>query len=390
MLRIQILFILIIGATTACAEDDNPALGKNAALKYWLAFARAGQRPQPQERQAISRGFRFPASPERAKIVERYAGAMLEMQRGAALSNCDWSLEFELDGPGTDLPHLIRIIDLGRAATVCARDHFDNGRLNEAVKLLTDTLRMGRHIEGGGWISSSMEGVLIDLATDSLAALAPNLSKAQLNSLLEELNNLPAPATLPQVLRSTEKYTAKWVRGARSQYERKDKRQVTLSTEMAILMKKLSAEEFDTEWKKYEIALEKVVAAAELPYDEFLKAGPALEQQFKDSGAVGKNLLPNIFRTRLASEYISESMLMLKAGLRMILNNATDANGTRDPYGANKPYLFKKTKFGFTLESAQIGQSTLTLEFGFDPAADPLNPVPVKPPKPPLAQDEQF
>src|SRR4051812_21449087 len=79
------------GAEVADAKSD---LGANAAMKYWQAFAQMPALDREQEA-LLGEWNKVPFDPAALKLIATSEKSRLYLHRGAKLSRCDWSLDYE-------------------------------------------------------------------------------------------------------------------------------------------------------------------------------------------------------------------------------------------------------------------------------------------------------
>ena len=116
-----LLSALCLAGGRASGQNAPPpaaALGDNAALRYWLAFAVMPQWTPEQD--AIVANWEVAALDGTAKaVLDQGAEALDLLQRAGELKQCDWGLV--ADGPQTLMPHLAKARQLARLAALRIR-----------------------------------------------------------------------------------------------------------------------------------------------------------------------------------------------------------------------------------------------------------------------------
>src|SRR5262245_39994597 len=105
MVRAVCLIVALLGLPLASASaDSGPALGANAALKYWQAFAQLPPLTHPEQNKLAAECVTMPLDAHARELVTRSAYALQMMHYGAAVRRCDWGISDE-EGINTLLPH---------------------------------------------------------------------------------------------------------------------------------------------------------------------------------------------------------------------------------------------------------------------------------------------
>ena len=103
------LIAVCLAAQFVAAQEAAFPKTRNAALRYWMAFALMQDPPADKSTQALLEGVaegRIPWDESRlGPLLDQNRGAILTMQRATQLPECNWGLEYDL-GPDTPLAHL--------------------------------------------------------------------------------------------------------------------------------------------------------------------------------------------------------------------------------------------------------------------------------------------
>jgi hypothetical protein len=114
--RVLLLTALICIAAPADAQTGNLPEPRNAALRYWMAFALMRDASLDPATSTLMENVLSGSAgwDERlAPIVEANLEAIQTMQRATKLPDCDWALEYEL-GPQAPVAHLAKARALAR------------------------------------------------------------------------------------------------------------------------------------------------------------------------------------------------------------------------------------------------------------------------------------
>src|SRR6266404_7702171 len=128
--------LLAATASIARAQGQRPAPTRNAALRYWLAFAVLHD---PAAGKATADLLEKTAAGEApwdevklGPILDKNEDAILRMQRATKLPECDWGLEYER-GPRASIAYAPRARVLGRLNTLDGIRLSANGKTQEAI-----------------------------------------------------------------------------------------------------------------------------------------------------------------------------------------------------------------------------------------------------------------
>ncbi|KAF0246685.1 MAG: hypothetical protein FD180_504 [Planctomycetota bacterium] len=155
--------VLVILGTTSVVSAETPA-SANAALGYWRAFSMI-QAPEADDAiwmkcDDVAEGRAAWDDAALGGLVDKNAGACLELHKASLKSSCDFGLAFE-DGYEMTLPHLAKARQLARLNLLRATRLDSVGNGGEAVEAWLDGLRMARHIAADPVLISSLVGKVI-------------------------------------------------------------------------------------------------------------------------------------------------------------------------------------------------------------------------------------
>jgi hypothetical protein len=161
--------LLLMSAYAVRAQSKYRAETKNAALRYWMAFAEMQDPPLDNATQELlQKTVAGDATWDENKlgpILDANSAAILVMQRATKLPDCDWGLEYGR-GPRASIGYAPRARVLARLNTLEGMRQMANGNPQEAVDTWLAGIRFSRHLSDGG-------SLIFTLIAKS--ALLPNL-----------------------------------------------------------------------------------------------------------------------------------------------------------------------------------------------------------------------
>jgi hypothetical protein len=138
--KLRSIFAVVVAAMLQ-AESGNPQTKyppetRNAALRYWLAFADLQDPPADKATQdLLEKVAAGDAAWDEAKlgcILEKNEGAILAMQHATKLPNCDWGLDYGA-GPRASIAYAPRARVLARLNTLYGTRMAARGQTQRAV-----------------------------------------------------------------------------------------------------------------------------------------------------------------------------------------------------------------------------------------------------------------
>jgi hypothetical protein len=152
------LFCLL--ATGAYAQSKLPQT-RNAALRYWLAFA---DLQDPPSGNATAELLQRTAAGEVAwnevklgTILDQNETAIQEMQKATKLPDCDWGIDYQ-NGPSASIAYVPRARVLARLNTLYGMRLAARGDTQAAVDAWLAGIRFSQHIATGGSLIFSLVG----------------------------------------------------------------------------------------------------------------------------------------------------------------------------------------------------------------------------------------
>jgi hypothetical protein len=178
------LFSALCVATSSAQSPKIPEI-RNAALRYWIAFADLQDLPADKETQNLLERTAAGEIPfDEAKlgpIVEKNEDAILGMQRATSLPECDWGLEYSR-GPRASVAPMVKARILARLNTLYGFRQAARGDFHGAMKTWLAGTKFSQDLARGG----TLIFVLI-----ARSALLSNLNAIKVSA---EQGKLPADA----------------------------------------------------------------------------------------------------------------------------------------------------------------------------------------------------
>jgi hypothetical protein len=202
LLKIVILITLIAAPANARAQSLAPGKlppeTRNAALRYWSAFADLQDPPADKATQDLLEKVAAGDAPwdesKLGPILDQNETAILAMQRATKLPDCDWGLEYSR-GPRTSIAYVPRSRVLARLNTLYGMRLMAKGDSQAAVDTWLDGIHFSRHVAKGGTLIFQLIGKMAMLSNFHAltnAAESHRLSDPQRSQVLAAVQALPA------------------------------------------------------------------------------------------------------------------------------------------------------------------------------------------------------
>src|ERR1035441_4502718 len=151
-LVVAIIFILM-SASVARPQGKYPPQTRNAALRYWMAFAEMQDEPADKTTLLLieksSAGEAAWDETRLGPILDANDGAIRTMQRATKLPECDWGLEYDR-GVRAALPNLARAPVMARLNQLAGMREMAKGDSQAAVNTWLAGVRFSQHLAAGG------------------------------------------------------------------------------------------------------------------------------------------------------------------------------------------------------------------------------------------------
>jgi hypothetical protein len=366
------LVLLSRPPATARAQGPEPDLGANAALKYWQAFALLPALDKDQEK-LLERWNKVPLDAAALKLIERSQGSRDSLHRGARLSRCDWSLDYD-EGIFLRLPYIPKSLTLARLAALHARHEFEQGHAKAGWDDVTDLLKLARHVEVDPVMIVQMVGYVIE--TTAIEAAAPHLPV--LKPILTEavsvsLDALPPGPTLQQMVLLEERLGPAWLIRALEEAEHRQAgawQDVWRSVFDAIIKSSEGQDAPDRDLvgsvKTFEQAIkmleglrsfyDELAKLAALPWREFDARYPEFAERAMAANPLTRFNLPNKDTFVPAQRRAQARMAMFKAAVAVVRGGPDRLRDIKDPFG-DGPFEYRALgNYGFELKSKWLHQ----------------------------------
>src|SRR5271156_5302784 len=192
-IRLFLLFVAICIPRFATGQAAMPPETRNAALRYWLAFAELQDPPADQTIQDLLEKTAAGAIPwDEARlgpILDKNEGAILAMHRASKLPECDWGLEYSL-GPRASIAYAPRARVLARLNTLYGMRLAAKGDSQQALEAWLDGLQFSQHMAKGGTLIFTL------IASMSLSSNLNALQQAASQGELGKQQEIQAAAAL--------------------------------------------------------------------------------------------------------------------------------------------------------------------------------------------------
>jgi len=188
---------LLFAALAAHAQSKVLPETRNAALRYWLAFADLQDAPADKATaELLEKTADGEAAWDEAKlgpILDKNETAIWRMQRGTKLPECDWGLEYDL-GPRASIAYVPKARVLARLNTLDGMRLAAKGDSQKAVETWLAGIRFSQHLTRGGSLIFSLVakmGLISDFHALTHAAQSGALSGEQKKQVEAAVRELP-------------------------------------------------------------------------------------------------------------------------------------------------------------------------------------------------------
>jgi len=195
--RLTAVFSLLFVAVTAHAQSKTPTETRNAALRYWLAFAELQDPPADKATaELLEKTAAEEAAWDEAKlgpILDKNETAIWRMQRATKLPECDWGLEYDL-GPRASIAYVPKARVLARLNTLDGMRLAAKGESQKAVETWLAGIRFSQHLTKGGTLIFSLVakmGLISNFHALTQAAQSGALSGEQKKQIEAAVRALP-------------------------------------------------------------------------------------------------------------------------------------------------------------------------------------------------------
>jgi hypothetical protein len=193
LIRTVLPLILLSFVPVRSPAQQKVALGDNAALRYWSAFAQmrdfAMTDEQAKETNLILEGTAPYDDSKYRDLLEKNQFALKVMARGTNIARCDWGLDYQL-GPATPVDYVRKSLALGRLNVLYALHQLITGDQDGAARTLAAGLRFSRDVASDGTLFATLAAkslIIEHLGVIAFAMHSHGLSSAQRELLRDTL-----------------------------------------------------------------------------------------------------------------------------------------------------------------------------------------------------------
>jgi hypothetical protein len=190
-------FVLLLAAIGTTGQVKMPPETKNAALRYWQAFAEIKDPPVNQgiqeEMEKVLSGKAPWNETKLGGVVAANDLATGIMQRATKLPDCDWGVEYSR-GPEASIAFVPRAYVLARLNTLRGLREMANGQSQAAVDTWIAGIHFARDLMKGGSLIFALtaKGILLrEMQTLTVEAREGHLNSAQKKQLYATVHAPP-------------------------------------------------------------------------------------------------------------------------------------------------------------------------------------------------------
>jgi hypothetical protein len=189
------LLLSLLLVSPAPAQQKGLPETRNAALRYWLAFADMQDPPQDKNLLIgyVASGDKPWDEAQLGAVLDQNESAILRMQRATKLPECDWGLDYT-EGPTGSIANAVKGRALGRLNTLYGVRQEVRGDEVGAVASWLAGIRFSQDVAKGGPLVAALianAGLLADLRAITRAAEAGKLSATQRHQVEATIRALP-------------------------------------------------------------------------------------------------------------------------------------------------------------------------------------------------------
>ena len=203
-MKLTDIFLVVVAvmllAPSGNAQTKYPPETRNAALRYWLAFADLQDPPTDKVTQdLLEKVAAGDAAWDEAKlgaILDQNEAAILTMQRATKLLDCDWGLDYSA-GPRASIAYAPRARVLARLNTLYGIRLVAKGQTQRSVDTWLAGIRFSQDLSKGGGLIFALiakSSLLSNLHALTRAVESGALNSAQRKEVESTIRSLPETA----------------------------------------------------------------------------------------------------------------------------------------------------------------------------------------------------
>src|SRR5271165_2539695 len=191
-----IIFLLCV-APRLSAQFNVPVETRNAALRYWQAFAEMHDLPADSStsallEQTIMGGTHWDEA-KLGPVFDMNQAAILRMQRATKLPECDWGAEYSV-GPDASIAFLAKARVMAALNTLYGERQIAKGDPHAAVETWLAGIRFAQHVAQGGsliFALTARPALVQDLGAMAEAAQAGKIAPGDRQQIAQIVRALP-------------------------------------------------------------------------------------------------------------------------------------------------------------------------------------------------------
>jgi hypothetical protein len=318
--KMAVLAALLLGTFSTAAQIKRPTETRNAALRYWLAFA---EMQDPSADPELSLLLKSTAAGEilwdetkLGAILDKNESAIRRMQRATKLPECDWGVEYS-DGPTASIAYAPKARVMASLNTLYGMRQSAKGDEQAAVQTWLAGIRFSQDIAKGGSLIFAIIGKLSlvpDLHAIAQAVQSGKLTQGQRQQIAQVVSALPESGFDWGSAEALERDAIELMLE-----EGKNRWQSPANAYTAIMGKDVPPNRaFPTtpERAAFHKFASSVVAAFQLPPEQTQRKLPALEQTLKSLNLFYAELVPSLSRA-------NEARLEIAAARQQLLESVS-------------------------------------------------------------------
>jgi hypothetical protein len=316
-LAVVLLMSALIMTSAAVPQPFTPPANRNAALRYWMAFADLQDHPADEAitslMEEVLAGSANWDEQRLGPIVEANTAAILSMQRGSELPECNWGLEYSR-GEAMSIAHLPRARVLARLNALYGARQMAKGDTAGAVTTWLAGLRFAQCVgKGVGLIGilSAKPAFMANLHLLTRAAQSGSLNRDLDHTARAQLQQLPP-------------YGLDWQASVRAEIwadeqglqdlAKASNFQQTYKTFFGTTAPESAHPPTENEIESFRGLMSEVVAAFDLPYDQAQAKLKSLMARADQMNPAVRSVIPSYLRMNDSREQVvSEQQALAKA-----------------------------------------------------------------------------
>jgi hypothetical protein len=179
-------------------QQKTPQETRNAALRYWMAFAELKDPPTDKvTRELLEKTAAGDVAWDETKLgplLDMNADAIAIFQRATKLPDCDWGVEYS-QGPRASTAYAPRARVIADLNTLQGMREMAKGQSQTAVDTWVDGIRFTNHLAKGGSLIFALiakSALLPDLRVLLAENKQSHLSTSQKHQIVTALESIPA------------------------------------------------------------------------------------------------------------------------------------------------------------------------------------------------------